>query len=390
MPSGVVTMVCEILSHWPERKGQKLMVLCNKDHWAYYKFEALKRNGHIDDVIRCPFLTTQDIVERIKVTVKNPVIAKCLRLFMRIIRPFYSLVLVWRIKRLLSAYRVDALFSHNGGYPGGDLSRIVVISARYAGVANNYMVIHNLPSPSGAISRRVDRFENRWISACVKGLFSVSNACASKIQRDCFPWSTVNVLPNAIQTPPAPSTAVSAPPPWRGADTVIGFVGELHPRKGLDVLFTALRRSAREFNLILIGNGEKAYTDALEARADNMRRPGHVFFLGFLENALEMIRHFDIVVLPSIAYESFGMVILEAMYWGKPVICSDLGGMKEVVRHEQTGLVVPAGDPDALQQAVEYLIDHPEARSRLGRSGYQRLIERYDIEALSKRYHALS
>lgn len=385
-----MTLICEILSHWPERKGQQLMILCNKDHWAYYKFKELNIKGDIDYLVRCPFLTTQDMVERIKVSVKNPLLRKTLRTFMRILRPVYTLYAVWRIKDLLRHHDINSLFSHNGGYPGGDLSRIAVLAAGYAGIKKNYMIIHNLPSQTGSLLNWMNRVEDRLVSSAVKKLYSVSNSCAAILQQECFPWATVGVIPNAIRTRQSKSRSANKPPVWRHAPHVIGFIGELHPRKGLDVLMASLAGLPNTFNLVLVGNGSEAYTHHLKKLTRQMGLTAQVFFLGFREDAAEIIQYFDMVVLPSVAYESFGMVLLEAMYWRKPVICSDFGGMKEVVPHKRTGLVVPAGDADALSRAIQYLLDHPATAVRWGQAGYERLKKHYDINALANTYCRLS
>jgi glycosyltransferase involved in cell wall biosynthesis len=218
----------------------------------------------------------------------------------------------------------------------------------------------------------------------------VSQSCASVLQRECFPWASIGVIPNAIQAKPAAALPTSVQPEWRHASMVIGFIGEIHPRKGLDVLLASLARLPHGFNLVLIGNGSENYTRHLKGIVHDMELTEHVFFLGFRENGSELLQHCDVVVLPSIAYESFGMVLLEAMYWKKPVICSDFGGMKEVVVHEQTGLIVPAGNADELGRALKYLFDNPETGVQWGHNGYRRLKKHYDIEMLAKRYCRLS
>ncbi len=73
-------------------------------------------------------------------------------------------------------------------------------------------------------------------------------------------------------------------------------------------------------------------------------------------------------MMPS-RYESFGMVALEAMARGTPVVASDVGGLSFVVRDGETGYLVPEGDPHALADCVGYLLHHPKLRAHLGKQG---------------------
>ena len=83
------------------------------------------------------------------------------------------------------------------------------------------------------------------------------------------------------------------------------------------------------------------------------------------------------------------MVILEAMKFRKPVICSDVGGMKEVVEDGVTGLVVPACDEPALAQAITKLLENPDMRSKMGEAGYHRLNDLFTSEVMAAQYDDL-
>ena len=94
----------------------------------------------------------------------------------------------------------------------------------------------------------------------------------------------------------------------------------------------------------------------------------------------------DILVLPSIAFESFGVVILEAMQRKVPVICSDVGGMKEIVINNITGLVVENNSVIGLSKAINILLNDEQKRLLMGQNGYERLINRFTIEAMVENY----
>jgi glycosyltransferase involved in cell wall biosynthesis len=115
-----------------------------------------------------------------------------------------------------------------------------------------------------------------------------------------------------------------------------------------------------------------------------------VSFLGFHHDVDSFMARVDFLVVPSIAFESFGMVILEAMKHRKAVICTDFGGMKEVVQDGVTGLVVPAGDALALSKAMARLVADAGLRRQMGEGGYRRLNDRFTAEKMADQYDELA
>jgi glycosyltransferase involved in cell wall biosynthesis len=88
---------------------------------------------------------------------------------------------------------------------------------------------------------------------------------------------------------------------------------------------------------------------------------------------MEAWKHCSIALIPSIWSEPFGIVALEAMSMGKPIIASRIGGLSDIVVDQETGFLLPPGDEQALQEAIQHLLDHPEQREHMGEMGRQRV-----------------
>ena len=157
------------------------------------------------------------------------------------------------------------------------------------------------------------------------------------------------------------------------------YVGRLAPIKGLVTLMDAiarLRERGRIVRLLVIGGEADEPRDGHEAdlrrRVERLRLGDRVTFVG--HQPQQALRDFyvaaDATVLPSY-YESFGMVALEAMACGSPVIASRVGGLTTTVRDGVTGFLVPDGDVKALADHVERLLADADLRWRLGREGVQ-------------------
>jgi len=93
--------------------------------------------------------------------------------------------------------------------------------------------------------------------------------------------------------------------------------------------------------------------------------------------------------MPSVRYESFGMVILEAMRAGKPVVCSDFSGMKEIVADGETGTVVPTGHVEMLAMAIERLLRDTSLRCCMGAAGRRRLAKKFSSCNMVRNYDCL-
>jgi glycosyltransferase involved in cell wall biosynthesis len=148
----------------------------------------------------------------------------------------------------------------------------------------------------------------------------------------------------------------------------LAFCGVLSPWKAPRLAIEAVRGSAADVTLTLHGNADEPmfaeYIAGCRALAAGDPR---IAFAGPYgeERAGEVYASLDALVVPSTWYENTPFVVLEAFAAGVPVIASDLGGLSEVVRHEQDGLLFRAGDAAALRAAIERLAADPALRARL-------------------------
>jgi len=171
---------------------------------------------------------------------------------------------------------------------------------------------------------------------------------------------------------------------------VIGGIGRMVWEKGFDTLieaFVLLLQRDFDAELVLVGDGPSLSDLQQHAGKIGLAR---VRFLGDVPHASRLLPGFDIMVQPSLA-EGLGLVPIEAMLSGCPVIASEVGGLPEVVVHGETGLLVPPGDAVALADALQLLLEKQEYRQRLalvGKIRAEQLFSRQTmIEATLREYH---
>lgn len=181
-------------------------------------------------------------------------------------------------------------------------------------------------------------------------------------------------------------------PQAHGPGVEVLFVGRLEPRKGIDTLLECFPRLADEFpdlRFTVIGNDAikgpsgATYRELYERSEAGRRLRDRIRFTGVVEEDELALRYAgcDIFVAPS-RYESFGLILLEAMMFGKPVVACDVGGMARIVEHERNGLLVPPGDASALREAIARLVRSRELRLEYGRRSRTLFEERYSAERM--------
>ena len=162
------------------------------------------------------------------------------------------------------------------------------------------------------------------------------------------------------------------------AERVVLAVGRVEPLKGLDILIRAFAEltDRTDVRLVIIGGDESARPefDRLESIAREVGVLEAVTFLGAVEHHLlpDYYRAADVVVMPSFA-ESFGLVAVEAMACGVPVVASRVGGLASTIADGRTGYLVPWRCPEPFAEKIELLLRNEPLRDALGAAGVERM-----------------
>lgn len=179
---------------------------------------------------------------------------------------------------------------------------------------------------------------------------------------NALPKERVVVIPNFLE-----------PDPGQGAEVRSGvlFVGRLSNEKGVATLLAAAELQPGIISVVGVG----PLTDTVESASAR----GRLRYLGSLDlrNVLDAMKRSIALVIPSIWYEGFPMVVLEAFATGTPVIASRIGSLAEVIEDGITGNLVDPGDGTTLARQVRWAVDHPEEMASMGANARRRYYERY-------------
>ncbi len=175
-------------------------------------------------------------------------------------------------------------------------------------------------------------------------------------------------------------------PHREGGQVVIAIIGQIGQRKGHLYLLQAVSELVNTYpflHLWIVGkepaHSREQYTEQIQHTIAGQQLEPFVRVLGFRADIPDILRQIDMLILPSLQ-EPFGKIVVEAMAMGKPVIASQVGGVPEIVVDGETGILVPPRNVEAIRQAVEQLLIHPEKRRQMGQAGRKRVERHFRIE----------
>jgi L-malate glycosyltransferase len=224
----------------------------------------------------------------------------------------------------------------------------------------------------------------RWNLRRASAVASTSHAMAQQVRRLTPERAEIAVTPFGVDLS---HFAPAAPPRPRGPLT-IGIVKTLARKYGVDLLLRAFAGLMRDADvqalrdacrLLVVGDGPQRA--ALEALARELGIAAQTEFAGAVAHAdvPAWLNRLDLYAAPSrLDSESFGVAVIEAGACALPVVVSDAGGLPEVVRDGETGLVVPRDDVPALQAGLKRLVLDAALRDRLGRNGRAHVVREYE------------
>ena len=247
------------------------------------------------------------------------------------------------------------------------------------------------------VSRRVDNTEMRLVAALryrpFRRVIAISEAIARELRERGVEEERLAIIRSAVDVTRFEQGGDCAAfrKDYGVPDDalLIAAAGQLIPRKGHRYLLQAaaeLGADHGEFRVLVFGEGY--LRNQLQTQAEALGIADVVTLAGFREDLDDYVGCFDIFAHPALA-EGLGVAALKAAAAGVPVIGFEAGGLGEAVVHDETGILVPAEDTDALRRAIAQLMDDERLRTRLGQAGKKRMQKDFSIATMAEKHVAL-
>lgn len=167
----------------------------------------------------------------------------------------------------------------------------------------------------------------------------------------------------------------------------IGYIGRLVEMKGLQILVTAFLKIVKEekedINLLIAGTGEGQFgnnEEALKKMVKNYGLENRIRFVGFVDDVPEFLRKIDLLCLPSLIFDAYPGVAVEAMMSKIPVIASNVGGISEIVKDVERGWLVEPGSVKELREKIIFVIKNKTAREAVVKNAYNYVLQNNNIK----------
>lgn len=269
------------------------------------------------------------------------------------------------------------------------------LAARLAGVP---VIIHNileLPQNSAGnpilkfLYKTMEQIAARWADFII----TTTNPNRNQIlQNHIVPPERLAAIPEGIEL--KNYEEVKADPLQKRKELGIpdgviltGTVARLEAAKGHKYLLEAVKQvleTRKDVYFVMVGKGH--LQAELEEKTKELGIQDYTRFLGFRDDMPEILQSIDLFVLPSL-WEGQGVVLMEAMCYKKPVIACEVGGVVDVVKDGENGLLVPPRNPGRLADAILRILDMPDKMKEMGDAGYRRIAEKFrDSEMNDRRF----
>jgi glycosyltransferase involved in cell wall biosynthesis len=286
----------------------------------------------------------------------------------------WDVAAVVRLTRILRNLRPDVLQLHTS-----HAHTLGLLAGRLAGVkrivATRRMDLA-IKGPLAALKyRRVDR------------VVAISEIVRSMLLAAGVPQDRITLIYSAVDCPePYPQGDLRAELGLDSETLVIGTAATLTRRKGHQYLFDAVRtlkERCPRIRLLVAGNGPKE--DELRELAARLGLDKEIVFLGFRRDIPRLLNTLDVFVLASLQ-EGLGVALLEAACAARPIVATNVGGIPEIVKDGDTGLLVPPADSESLADKIAHLLEHPEQGHCLGGNARALIRDRFSVTTMVESY----
>lgn len=301
-------------------------------------------------------------------------------------RSKFDLIALWEIKRIINKIRAEKdpfgpLIVHTHGARGGLLGRLASPSAaKKVHTEHSFNSAFHLENPINEwVQKKIIQRQNHHSDLIIAVSGSVHDFL---VKGKMAPSKQIVVIPNGIDLKKTDNSRQITVRDHKAP--VIGTVGNLNFQKGQIYLIQALPLVLKKFPLATLEIvGEGAERSVLEAEIKRLNIERHVTLFGHRNSLEKYYKDWSVFVLPSIS-ETFGIVVLEAMKNGLPVVATRVGGIPDIITQNKSGLLVEPRNEKALAQAILKILESPALAAKLKREGLSR-VKDFDWKEIIKK-----
>ena len=297
----------------------------------------------------------------------------------RVVPGWSHLATIWALNRMARQYRPDVLVAH--GFSEHLWGRIAGLMAK---VPHLVQVEHNSRERYSFLRLRLAR----WLAQRTDAIVGVSEGVKTRLLELGFPPEKCIAIPNGVNVKQLESVTL---PDWSKRRPQVIMASRFARQKDPMTLIRAmqiLQHRGLVTRLSLAGLGKASLIKQCQKMTVKAGLSGSIDFLGQVAQLPELLAQHQVFVL-STHYEGMPLALIEAMVMGCACIATDVVGVREVIAHGQTGLLVPEGDAQALADAIAKLLAQPDWAEKMGLAARESVKAQFDLRLMHERYMQL-
>ena len=368
---GVARFAINLINNWPD-KDTRFIVFTNKENTILEE----QINNSTVQYVYFNFKTVNS-----DMGVKRGLLKKIYR--QTIFKYGFFITCYFTLKKLVEKYNIDSWIISNGGYPGSDLCRLACLVLKKK---NHLFVFHSSVRKPLLAFFLLEVFLDKIIFTKNKGkVVTVSHTNKATISNR--PWLNnvdIHVIHNGIVNSDKVFNKRHC-----SAERIVSMASTFPPYKGHEVIIKAasyLKSKGFDLQVRFYGTDFEKLIMNIKNKIKNSKYPDMFLIPGY-EDVEKVMEEADLIVVPSLAYESFGYTTVEAMAYGVPIIVSDVGGLPEVVG--DAGVICKSGDAIAWAKAVREVLTNSDLREKNIEKGLKRVKENFSIKNMTTTYREL-
>lgn len=291
------------------------------------------------------------------------------------------------LRKMLRSGEFDILHAHDG-ISAMQCTLAASLAGRGAVIKTQHFIDPAHTARSG-LKRWLSSVAHNWVNQRIDGCIAVSQAARqAMLARNDQPRGEVTIIHNGLSVPPIselpPRNQTRAELGVSSDQTLLLCLARLEKEKNVAALIDAMQIIQPKFPLarcIIAGKGSQE--NELRNQIQSANLASSVTLLGFRSDAYALLNAADALILPSFA-EPFGLVLLEAMAFAKPVIAVNQGGPTEIVKDGETGLLAPTAESESLAAALKTLLADGNRNRQMGNAGKLRYEEKFTTQLMAR------
>ncbi|MCC9071726.1 glycosyltransferase family 4 protein [Flavobacterium sp. F-65] len=385
---GLDTFIINLVNHWPNEKDE-ITIICNKSHPG---LNILKnRITRLNVTVKShDLLMSKDI----EFELKN-VFNVFFKIFFFIFRYILFLWHILNLRKVVKVDDYDELLVINGGYPGGYSCRAMSIFWGIFKKKKSIHNFHNFATSPRVIVRFIENYIDYFVQKHTKYFVTVSKTCENSLSKRKsiknheglrFIYNGININNNVLPVDIRGELSLNA------NSKICLILATYEERKGHKFLIDSFQKvfeSKSDVFLVCCGYGSDEEFKNVEDYIKEKNLSSKIFMYNYREDGIGILSVSDLLVISSKEFESFGLTAIEGMKYKIPVISTNTGGLKEVIKDGEGGFLYDYGDNDGFAKKIIELLNNESLCIEQGELGYKRFNELFHASVMAQKYWEL-